>query len=192
MAKHARPVQAGVAHLWPGAGKGGGPISDVLSNARRFILTHARLLERRLFEVRFGRCTPGHRCPGRARTAIPMAGSGTRWSQLRCPDSRPLFVEVGLAAVCEAGCRDQELACSVCPFLESISDARGLVPPILETVFSPRMLDSSHRRGPDSNPTAGICGLLHYQGIRHPWLSRATETCCAMLTPDPPLKRTRS
>jgi hypothetical protein len=41
---------------------------------------------------------------------------------------------------------------------------------------------------PDLNPTAGICGLLHYQGVEHPWLARATEACCDLLLPEPPLE----
>ena len=166
-------------------------MSNVLSNARHFILTHARLLERRLLEVRFANASPASVAQAVRAYRNTDGGLGHALEpDLRCPDSQPLFVEVGLAALCEAGCRDPELALSVCPFLESVSDERGLVPPILETVF--RSPHASHwsrsSLAPDLNPTAGICGLLHYQGIQHPWLSRATETCCAMLTTDPPLE----
>ena len=166
-------------------------MSNVLSNARRFILTHARLLERRLFEVRFADATPA--CVAEVVRAYcnPDGGLGHALEpDLRCAESQPLFVEVGLAALREAGCRDPELALSVCPFLESVSDERGLVPPLLETAHrSPHAPHwSQSPLVPDPNPTAGICGLLHYQGIQHPWLSRATETCCAMLTADPPLE----
>jgi hypothetical protein len=162
-----------------------------LSNARDFILTHARLLERRLFEVRFANASPASVAQTVHAYRNTDGGLGHALEpDLRCPDSQPLFVEVGLAALCEAGCHDQELALSVCPFLESVSDDRGLVPPILETAL--RSPHASHwsrsSLAPDLNPTAGICGLLHYQGIQHPWLSRATETCCAMLIASPPLE----
>jgi len=166
-------------------------MSDVLSNARSFILTNGRLLERRLFEVRFANASPAAIAQVIRAYRNPDGGLGHALeSDLRCPESQPLFVEVGLAALCEAGCRDQELALSVCPFLESVSDERGLVPPILDTALrSPHATHwTQSALAPDLNPTVGICGLLHYQGIRHPWLSRATETCCAMLTTDPPLE----
>jgi hypothetical protein len=149
------------------------------------------LLERRLFEVRFANASPASVAAVVLAYRNPDGGLGHSLEpDLRCPDSQPLFVEVGLTALCDARCHDQELALSVCPFLESVSDERGLVPMILETALrsphAPHMSRSS--LAPDLNPTVGICGLLHYQGIRHPWLSRATETCCAMLTADPPLE----
>lgn len=39
---------------------------------------------------------------------------------------------------------------------------------------------------PALNPTVDICGLLHFQGIQHDWLSLATETCCDMIFKNPP------
>jgi len=166
-------------------------MSDVFSHARSFVLTHARLLERRLFEVHFANASPAAAAQAVRAYRNPDGGLGHALEpDLRCPESQPLFVEVGLAALRESGCRDQELALSVCPFLESVSDERGLVPPLLDTARrSPHAPHwSQSPLDPDLNPTAGICGLLHYQGIHHPWLSRATETCCSMLTMDPPLE----
>ena len=166
-------------------------MSDTLSRARDFMLTHARLLERRLFEVQFAGADPAS--VAQVVRAYQNADGGLGHAlepDLRCPDSQPLFVEVGLTALHEAGCRDQGLALSVCPFLASASDEAGLVPPILDTALgSPH---ASHM-GPsavasDLNPTAGLCGLLHYQGVQHPWLSRATETCCDLLIRHPPLE----
>ncbi|MBN1139538.1 MAG: hypothetical protein JXM73_23380 [Anaerolineae bacterium] len=164
-------------------------MSDILSRAQTFILTHARLLERRLFEVQFGHAEPA--AVGRAVRAYQNADGGLGHAlepDLRCPESQPLFIEVGLAALCEAGRHDLDLASSACAFLESVSDEVGLVPPILETALA-----SPHAGHwgpsalvPDLNPTAGLCGLLHYQGVAHPWLSHATETCCELLLRDPP------
>jgi hypothetical protein len=155
------------------------------------MLTHARLLERRLFEVVFADADPAS--VGRAVRAYRNADGGLGHaleSDLRCPESQPLFVEVGLTALWEAGCRDADLARSVCPFLQSAANEAGLVPPILETALgSPHAVHwSASALAPDLNPTAGICGLLHYQGVRHPWLDRATETCCDLLLQDPPLE----
>jgi hypothetical protein len=166
-------------------------MSDTLSAARHFVLTHARLLERRLFEVQFADADPASVAQVVRANQNPDGGLGHALEpDFRCPESQPLFVEVGLTALYEAGCRDPDLALSVCPFLESASNEAGLVPPILHTA-----LESPHAShwGPsalasDLNPTAGLCGLLHYQGVAHPWLSRATETCCELLTRDPPLE----
>ncbi|HUT20600.1 MAG TPA: hypothetical protein VM366_15700, partial [Anaerolineae bacterium] len=166
-------------------------MSDTLSRARDFMLTHARLLERRLFEVQFAGAYPAS--VAQVVRACQNADGGLGHAlepDLRCPESQPLFVEVGLAALCEAGCRDSDLALSVCAFLESASNEAGLVPLILDTA-----LESPHAShmgpsavAPDLNPTAGLCGLLHYQGVQHPWLSRATETCCDVLIRHPPLE----
>jgi hypothetical protein len=166
-------------------------MSDVFSKAQTFMLTHARLLERRLFEVYFGQAEP--KAVARVLRAYRNADGGLGHAlepDLRCPESQPLFVEVGLMALCEAGCHDLDLARSLCPFLQSASNEAGLVPPILETALSSPHAPhwSAPAIEPDLNPTAGICGLLHYQGVEHPWLSRATETCCELLLRDPPLE----
>jgi hypothetical protein len=166
-------------------------MSDTLARAREFLLTHARLLERRLFEVEFADADPAS--IARVVRAYQNADGGLGHAlepDLRCPDSQPLFVEVGLTALHDAGCYDADLARSVCPFLQSAANEVGLVPPFLETALA-----SPHAPhwgpaalAPDLNPTAGICGLLHEQGVGHPWLWRATETCCDVLLRDPPLE----
>jgi hypothetical protein len=76
---------------------------------------------------------------------------------MRCAASRPLSIEVGLTALHEAGCRDPDLARSVCPFLQSAANEVGLVPPILETALaSPHAAHwSSSALVPDLNPAAG-------------------------------------
>jgi hypothetical protein len=105
----------------------------------------------------------------------------------RCRESKPLFVEVGLSALHETGCKDAELALAICSFLESVADDQGLVAPFLESaLIAPH---APHWRGPTTpglNPTTGICGLLHYQGVSHPWLARATASCCGFLLDEPP------
>lgn len=164
-------------------------MSDTLSKARGFMLIHARLLERRLFEVEFADADPGSVAQVVQAYQNDDGGLGHALEpDLRCAASQPLFVEMGLTALHDAGCRDPDLARSVCPFLQSASNEIGLVPPILETALaSPHAGHwSSSALAPDLNPTAGLCGLLHDQAIEHPWLSRATETCCDLLLRDLP------
>jgi hypothetical protein len=164
-------------------------MSDAFSSAREFMLIHARLLERRIFEVAFGNGDPA--LVGRVVRAYQNADGGLGHAlepDLRCAESQPLFVEVGLDALRQAGCHDPELARSFCFYLQTVSNEAGLVPPILESALTsphaPHWGPSS--LAPDPNPTAGICGLLHGQGVGHPWLSRATETCCDLLLKDTP------
>jgi hypothetical protein len=166
-------------------------MSETISRAQTFMLTHARLLERRLFEAEVVGSDPA--CVARVVRAYQNADGGLGHAlepDLRCAESQPLLVEVGLTALWEAGLRDPDFARSICPFLQSASNEVGLVPPILESALaSPHASHwSSSATVPDLNPTAGVCGLLHFQGIEHPWLSQATETCCDLLLRDPPLE----
>jgi hypothetical protein len=158
------------------------------SLARQFMHTQARLLERLLFAVRFEQADPA--AVGRLISAYqnPDGGLGHALEpDLRCPESQPLFVEVGLSSLHDAGWRDEQLSLSICSFLESVSDSNGLVPPIFpNALFSHRASHWSSAGIPDLNPTAGICGLLHDQGIQHPWLERATQHCCQLLLEAPP------
>jgi hypothetical protein len=163
-------------------------MSPSFSLARQFILTQARLLERLLFAVQFEQADPAY--VGRLISAYqnPDGGLGNALEpDLRCPESQPLFIEVGLSALYEAGWRDEQLCLLICSFLESVSDPSGLVPFILPNALSsPHASHMTSAGAPDLNPTAGICGLLHYQGIQHPWLERATQRCCQLLLEEPP------
>jgi hypothetical protein len=168
------------------------PIS--LSEASRFMLTHARLLERLLFQVCVSGAEPA--LVGQAVRAYrnPDGGLGHALEpDLRCPESQPLFVEFGLGALQEAGWRDAELALAACHFLESVAAEDALVPPLLESAFG--WPHASHwslaavlrsKSAPGLNPSLGLCGLLHYQGVWHPWLARLTQTCCERLLQEPP------
>jgi len=163
-------------------------MDDRFDRARNFIYTHARLLERLLFEVEFEAADP--EAVGQLISAYqnPDGGLGHALEpDFRCPESQPLFVEIGLEALQLAGLRDRSLSLSLCSFLGSVSDAAGLVPFLLESAL--RWSHASHMTQigpPDLNPTAGVCGLLHYQGVEHPWLARATRACCELLLQDPP------
>jgi hypothetical protein len=159
-----------------------------LKRGRQFIYSEARLLERLLFAVQFEGASPA--MVGKLVTAYqnPDGGLGHALeSDVRCPESQPLFTEVGLCALYDAGWRDSEFALSICSYLEEVSAPSGLVPILLPSAFnSPR---AEHWRAisePGLNPTASLCGLLYYQGVEHPWLSRATQACCDLLQQNPP------
>lgn len=167
-------------------------MNGLLSKARGFILINARLLERRLYEVHFEGGSPD-----RVRQVVkayqnPDGGLGHALEpDVRCNESQPLFVSMGLAALQEAGCNDADMALDLCHYLNSVSDGEGLVPILHDSAYlSPR---AEHWNGSPTfssrlNPTAEICGLLHYQKVQNEWLSQATNTCCKMILNNPPLE----
>lgn len=166
-------------------------MSEVLSAARVFLLTNARLLERRLFEVLLEGAAPVS--VGHTIRVYQNADGGLGHAlepDIRCPESQPLFISYGLEAMQEAGCRDAELAASFCGFLASVADQDGLVPLFLETAFQSPIAGHwiNSTLTPGLNPTAAICGRLHDQGVQHDWLSLATETCYRMMIENPPLE----
>jgi hypothetical protein len=92
-------------------------MSSPFTLAKQFILTHARLLERLLFSVKFEHADPS--AVGRLISAYQNADGGlghTLEPDLRCPESQPLFIEIGLSALHEAGWHAPELAFSICSF----------------------------------------------------------------------------
>lgn len=161
-------------------------MKEQYDRAKNFLYSEGRLLERLLFGVIFEGASP--EAVGRLILAYqnPDGGLGHALEpDVRCPESQPLFVEIGLKALHSAGLRDLAFSLSLCRFLEKVSDVRGLVPALLEGALrSPHAVHWNTTGEPDLNPTAGICGLLHYQGVEHPWLSRATRSCCELLLQD--------
>lgn len=166
-------------------------MESAIARAREFILTHARLLERRLFEVHFEGADPFYiRQVVRAYQNRDGGLGHALEPDVRCAESQPLFATIGLGALEEVQCRDLGLAISVCNYLESISDDRGLVACIDEAAFQSPIADHWIGAGqtPGLNPTADLCGLLHFHGVQSEWLSLATETCCDIVLKDPPLE----
>lgn len=166
-------------------------MNEKLVKARTFMLTHARLLERRLFEVHFEGASPVS--VGNVVRAYQNDNGGLGHAlepDIRCPDSQPLLTSFGLGALEEAGYRDVELATSICNYLKSVSDENGLVTFFTESAFHSPL--ASHwlnsTISPGLNPTADLCGLLHYQGVEDEWLTLATTTCLKMLVEEPPLE----
>ena len=162
-------------------------MNDAFASARKFIITQARLVERLLFSVRFENAAPGS--VGRVIAAYqnPDGGLGNALEpDFRCPESQPLFIEVGLAALEVAGCKETGLSASICSFLEKNSGPDGLVPMVFQSALESAHAPHMTQAGPPAlNPTCGICGFLHYQGVQHPWLDRATSTCCRLLLDSP-------
>jgi hypothetical protein len=157
------------------------------SQAAAFILSHARLLERLLFAVRFASADPAP--VGRLITAYQNDDGGFGHAlepDVRCAESQPLFAETGLLALRDAGIRDSSIALSLCAYLDRVAVDGGLVPILLPSAFqAPRAAHWASAGEPGLNPTAGVCGLLHWHAVEHPWLKRATDTCSRLLLEQP-------
>ena len=154
----------------------------ILSRAKLFILSNARLLERMRFASLFE--------DGPARSVLIAlrayqnedGGFGNALEpDKRCVDSQPIDQEMGLGILDEIGF-DVGMAGRVCDYLMSISTSEGGVPFVLPSVASaPRAPWWNTDPNPPANlnPTASIAGYLHKAHFQHPWLDRATEFCWA-------------
>ena len=165
-------------------------MNDILSRAREFIFVHGRLLERRIFQARFEHASKEHveRAVGAYQNRDGGFGHALE-PDLRCPNSQPIFVEVGLAALEDVNKRSPGLAEAACGYLRSVSGSKVLVPAILEeALHHPHAghWKASFWRAPSLNPSLGLCGLLHFHGVSDDWLSNLSEVCIEQLTANMP------
>jgi hypothetical protein len=162
-------------------------MDDAFAAADRFLLSQARLLERKLFATRF------HSQPASAvvdalrgyQNADGGFGHGLEPDK-RCPASLPIDVEIAFQTMAAAGAADAAMVGRACDFLcrvAAATEAGGAVPlafPVIESF--PRAAHwSEWTYRPGLNPTAGLAGLLHQLGVDHPWLSEATAYCWQQL-----------
>jgi hypothetical protein len=153
----------------------------------RFLLSQARLLERRLFAT----CFLG--APA-ARVADALRGyqnddggfGHALEPDTRCPASLPIYVETAFQALATAGAADRDMVTRACDFLAATAaeaGSGGAVPPAFPVI------ESFPRAGhwgdwtyvPGLNPTAGLVGLLYQLGIDHPWRARGARYCWEQL-----------
>ena len=154
---------------------------QMLEAAQTFLYGNARLLERHLFAFLFKDGDPGQVRRALVAYQNPNGGFGNALEpDKRTPTSQPIDQELALSLLDEIGF-DPQIALQVCDFLETITTPEGGVPFTLRTVQdAPRApwWDTDLEQPPASiNPTASIAGLLHKNGVQHPWLERATEYC---------------
>ena len=156
-------------------------MSQLLESAQTFILSNARLLERRLFAFLFHQGNPDL-----VRTALLAyqnedGGFGNALEpDKRTASSQPVDQEFALSVLDNLGF-DTPIALQICGFLETITTVEGGVPFVLPTVRDAPRADwwntDSDEPPASINPTASIAGLLHKYAIRHPWLDHATDYC---------------
>jgi hypothetical protein len=150
-----------------------------LERAYEFLWTHARLLERRIFE---------HRFLGGAAEAVARAVDAYRNEDggfgqalepdCRTPYSQPEATRWALVVLDAAGCLNEERARDCGDWLVSVSTQDGGVPFCLSTVDGyPRAPWWTAAPGADLNPTGSLVALLRRHVPDHPWVRRAAAWC---------------
>jgi len=152
-----------------------------LDRAAGFLAAHARLLERRLFEVAFLDGDPALALQAIVAYQNPDGGFGHALEpDLRTPCSQPVFVHFALSAMREAGADGKAAGERACSFLASVARDDGAIPYIVSNALDhPHAAhwSSDHGLAPSLHATAGVAAGLHAFGVRHEWLDRATAWC---------------
>jgi hypothetical protein len=150
-----------------------------LERAHEFLWTHARLLERRIFEHDF--CGGSAEAVERAVDAYRNADGGFGQAlepDCRTPHSQPEAMRWALAVLDAAGCLDERRAHGCAEWLISVTTPDGGVPFCLPSVEGyPKAPWWKPTPDADLNPTARIVALLRPHVPDHAWVRRAAEWC---------------
>ena len=167
-------------------------MDDTFAAADRFLLSQARLLERRLFAAMFLGQPSAHVVDALRGYQNDDGGFGHALEpDKRCPASLPIDVETAFQAMSLAGARDETMIARACDFLAAAAataDAGGGVPaafPVIEQ-FPRAEHWTDWTYAPGLNPTAGLVGLLYRLDVDHPWRAQGTEYCWRQLAAAPP------
>jgi hypothetical protein len=158
-------------------------MDDAFAAGDRFLLSQARLLERRIFATCYLGQAAAHVVDALRGYQNDDGGFGHALEpDTRCPASLPIYVESALQALAAAGTADREMVSRACDFLErtaAAAGAGGAVPPATPVIESfPRAGHWTEQTyAPGLNPTAGLVGLLYQLGVDHPWRSHAAAWC---------------
>ncbi len=151
--------------------------------AHEFLWTHARLLERRMFEHRF--LSGPAEAVEQAVRAYENADGGYGQAiepDCRTPHSQPEAARWALAVLSEAGCLDVETASRCADWLATVATPEGGVPFCLPSVEGyPKAPWWNPAPEANLNPTGRLVGLLRPHAPDHPWVRRAADWCWEQL-----------
>jgi hypothetical protein len=152
-----------------------------LEAAHEFLWTHARLLERRIFEHRFrgGSAEAVERAVDAYRNADGGFGQALE-PDCRTPHSQPEAMRWALAVLDGSGRLSEQRARACADWLAVATTAEGGVPFCLGSVEgyprAPWWQPTDPPRA-DLNPTGRLVALLRNHAPAHPWVRRATDWC---------------
>ncbi len=152
--------------------------SPDMDAARAFLVSNARVLDRRRYERLF---EGGPAEPVRDAIAAYRNDDGGFGHALepdgRTPASQPIAIELALRTMNETDVWDADLVAGACDWLERNAPAAGGVtgvhPSIADWPHAP-WLEPDAGSPPSLITTGLISGLLHARAAQHPWLDRAT------------------
>ena len=151
-----------------------------LEAGRRFVLTEARLIDRYALAAELDGGSPEAVLRALAAYQNPDGGFGHALEpDTRTPTSQPLYVEMALGYMAEAGALDRDMAARACDFLASVATPQGGVPILLPGFRDhPHAAHWSDGPGPPGiNPNGGIAGRLRQLGVAHSFLERLEAFC---------------
>jgi hypothetical protein len=158
-----------------------------LERAGEFVWRNARLVERALFSHLFVSPSPASVLTALRAYQNDDCGFGNALeADIRAPASMPVACEQALIIMWQAGIRDHAIASSVCNYLEWTAEGTFAEPYDHVPIVTRNILDYPRAKhwtapsfeGDSPNPTAGLVGMLLYQGVESGWwLSRAAEWC---------------
>ena len=155
--------------------------NDVLARAADHVLMSARVLERRRFEHLFGAGAAADVVAALVPYRNPDGGFGNALEpDCRAPGSQPVTTMGALSILDEAGVAEGELVEGMCDYFASVSAADGGAPFVHPSARGYPM--APWWQIPDDYvgsliPTATVAGLLHKNGVEHPWLAPAADFC---------------
>jgi len=162
-------------------------MDEIFAAADRFLLSHARLLERRLFATCFLGQPAAHAIDALRGYQNDDGGFGHALEpDKRCPASLPVDIEVAFHALATAGSIDREMVNRACDFLARTAADAGagggvpLASGVIEA-FPKAEHWSEWAYEPGLNPTAGLVGLLYQLGVDHPWRDAGAAYCWSKL-----------
>jgi hypothetical protein len=171
-------------------------MDDAFTAADRFLLSHARLIEKRLFAACFLGQPAAHVADALRGHQNDDGGFGHALEpDIRCPASLPIYVEIAFQALATASsadagytidAKDRDMVLRACDFLGRTADdagADGAVPPASPAIESfPRAAHwTEWAYEPALNPTAGLVGVLYQLGVDHPWRAAGEAYCWRQL-----------
>jgi hypothetical protein len=158
-----------------------------LADAARFLAAHARLLDRRRFDLITGRGPADGALAALAGYRNPDGGFG--WGlepDLRSPESQPGGALHALEVLDEIGPRTSQLAVPLCDWLASATLPDGGLPfalPVTEPAGSAPFWVQADPTESSLHITAAVTAVAHRVARHdtavagHPWLATATEFC---------------
>jgi hypothetical protein len=160
-----------------------------LTAATGFMATHARLLDRRRFELLTGDGDPGAVLA--ATDGYRNADGGYGWGlepDLRAPESQPGGALHAFEAFADAAPARSPHAVALCDWLDSVTLPDGGLPFALPVADASGLAPFWASADPTTSSlqiTAYVAGTAHRTGdpdvAAHPWLARATDYCLSAI-----------